>query len=216
MDSKPPLFSIVVVHYQGTVSHEIYRRGIQCLQGQTFKDFEILCYHDGPLLDETVDFLIPIKPTPQRFNDWGHSLRDIGIHQARGEYIIHFNVDNILYPDALELIAQTIALPGVMADGSGMIVDTNDIILFPIVFTDHVAFRGNLLGRKGLGRHTIFNAHPPTRKNIDCLQLVMKRDLWITEGGWSSKAHDSDGVLYERFCYKYGYRTVSAILGEHH
>ena len=46
-----PLFSIIVVHYQGTVSREIFARGISSLQNQTFRDFEILCYHDGPLLD---------------------------------------------------------------------------------------------------------------------------------------------------------------------
>src|SRR5687768_14120246 len=100
--ASPPLFSIVVVHYQGTVPHDIFLRGIESLRSQTFRDHEILVYHDGPLLEPDVATPVPIRPTEKRFNDWGHSLRDIGIREARGEYILHFNADNILYPVALE------------------------------------------------------------------------------------------------------------------
>src|SRR5271170_6135257 len=97
-----PLFSIIVVHYQGVNTHEVFLRGIRSLQAQTLRDFEILCYHDGPLLDESVKFPIPVTCTEKRFNDWGHSLRDMGIREAKGDYILHFNADNTLMPNALE------------------------------------------------------------------------------------------------------------------
>jgi hypothetical protein len=52
--------------------------------------------------------------------------------------------------------------------------------------------------------------------NIDCMQLVMKRQLWLNEGGWFDKTPDGDGRMYQEFCAKYGYRTCGEVLGEHH
>src|SRR6188474_2394726 len=103
-----PLFSVVVIHYQGAIPREIFARGIESLQKQTFKDFELLCYPDRPLLHPDAPQPLPIRCTEKRFNDTGHSLRDIGMREARGEYIVLFNADNILYPNALETIAAEI------------------------------------------------------------------------------------------------------------
>src|SRR5438105_3579170 len=111
MEEHKPLFSIIVVHYQGVNSHEIFCRGIGSLLVQTFRDFEILAYHDGPLLDRSVIMPVPVFCTEQRHDDWGHSLRDRGIREAKGEYVLHFNADNILYPHALAEIAKEIARP---------------------------------------------------------------------------------------------------------
>ncbi len=55
-----PLFSIIVIHYQGTIPHDVFCRGIRSLQAQTFKDFEILAYHDGPL--HNVDLAASVRP----------------------------------------------------------------------------------------------------------------------------------------------------------
>src|ERR1043165_2007520 len=106
-----PLFSIVCVHYQGTVTRDIYLRGVNSILSQTFTDYELLVYHDGPLLDPDAPTPIPIRCTEMRHNDWGHSLRDRGIREAKGDYIVHFNADNVLYPHALELIAAEIRRP---------------------------------------------------------------------------------------------------------
>ena len=212
-----PMFSIVVVHFQGTVPHEIFCRGIASLRAQTFTDYEILCYHDGPLLEPDLPMPVEIRATPQRFNDWGHSLRDLGIREARGEYIVHFNADNILYPDALAEIAAEIARPPRMRTADGRVVDSNDIIIFPIkmfglqrVWLHLVQFKGNPRW------YEILTGNPPVRQNVDCMQLVMRRALWLAEGGWYDKRELGDGYMYEKFGEKYGYRTVGPVLGEHH
>ena len=214
----PPLFSIIVVHYQGTVSRETFARGIASLQNQTFTDFEILCYHDGPLLDAEAPRPVPIRATERRFNDFGHSLRDIGIHEARGEYIVHFNADNVLYPFALETIAAEIRRPSRLFDrNTGCALDTDNIIIFPIVMKDMQQFgnmRVDMPGGSGCGM--IFTGNPPIGGFIDCMQLVMKRELWLAEGGWSDKRPCGDGAMYERFAKKYGYRAGDVVLGEHH
>jgi hypothetical protein len=211
-----PKFSIVVVHYQGANPHDVFLRGIRSLQAQTFRDFEILCYHDGPLLDPGVDFTIPVTCTPQRHNDWGHSLRDLGIRAARGDYIVHFNADNILYPEALQTIADEMRREPRLVDPAGNVVDTDDIVIFPIRMWGLVKFRQHTLQfKQDVDWYTILTGLPPVAQNIDCMQLVMKRELWLAEGGWSDKRDVGDGLMYERFCAKYGYRSVGPVLGEH-
>lgn len=210
------LFSVIVVHYQGTVPHHIYLRGIQSLMEQTFKDFEILVYHDGPALDPALASPLPIRCTPTRYNDWGHSLRDRGIHEARGEYILHFNADNLLYPQALQTLADAMKEPNRVFDAYGRPADTADLLIFPIVMHDHVIFHNKFMFvGHGSGAKLIMTGNPPEHNLIDCMQLVMKRDIWLAEGGWSDKSRDSDAKLYKKFTRKYGYRGVGAVLGEH-
>jgi hypothetical protein len=211
-----PKFSIIVPHYQGVINHKRFCRGIQSLQDQTFKSFEILCYHDGPLMDARLPFPIQMTPTETRKNDYGHSLRDLGIKDAVGEYIIHFNPDNILYPDALEQIDQIICRTSIIFDETGKCLDTDDIVIFPILM------RGVQIAPGRISRfdhdpnlYTIFTGVPVKLYSIDAMQLVMKRERWLEEGGWYDKTHDGDGIMYEKFATKYGYRTVCQVLGEH-
>lgn len=37
-----------------------------------------------------------------------------------------------------------------------------------------------------------------------------------SEGGWHDRSEMSDGLLYTRFCQRYGYRHVGPVLGEHY
>jgi hypothetical protein len=211
------LFSIVGVHYQGTVSHEVFLRGYKCLLEQTFRDYEVLLYHDGPLLDPSIMGSIPIRYTDRRYADWGHTLRDIGIREAKGDYIVHFNMDNILYPNALEEIAKEIRRPSRLIDEKGQVVDTNNIIIFPVKMWG-VMQNWHLVvdrPRRDLDYYMIMTGNPPYMYNIDCMQLVMKRELWLAEGGWKDKARESDGKMYQDFAMKYRYRHVGPVLGEH-
>jgi hypothetical protein len=211
-----PLFSIIVVHYQGVNSHETFLRGYESIAAQTFTDFELLVFHDGPLLDPAVSFPCEVTTTRQRHDDWGHSLRDLGIRRATGEYIVHFNADNRLYPNALEELAREIARPPRLLDPQGRILDTNDIIIFPVAMWNLIKFRNITRQHKGPPAfYTILTGIPPLAQNIDCMQLVMKRSLWLSEGGWYDKSELSDGHMYQQFAAKYGYRTVGPVLGEH-
>jgi hypothetical protein len=208
-------FSIVVPHYQGTVTHKQFCRGVNSILAQTCGGYEILCYHDGPLLDPRLPFPVPVRPTEVRHNDFGHSLRDRGIREATGEYVLFFNPDNLLYPTALELIGRTLAEPALIFDEEGRCLDRPDVVIFPILM------RGVKVAHKRLCRfpdpaiYTIFTGVPVRRHNIDCMQFVMRRELWVAEGGWADKSHDGDGIMYERLAAKYGYRTVPEVLGEH-
>ena len=211
-----PLFSVIVIHYQPSNPREVYLRGVNCILSQTFRDFEVLVYHDGPLPDPEAPTPVPIRCTPQRFNDFGHSLRDIGIREASGDYVLLFNADNILYPQALEKIAAEIRRPSRLINAKGNALDTDNIIIFPIIKHDTDRFL-QWMQRfpPGSGHKLILTGNPPALGMIDVMQFVMKRKLWLAEGGWYDKSEMSDGNMYPRFAAKYGYRGMSEILGEH-
>jgi hypothetical protein len=215
-----PRFSIIVVHYQGTVPHDLFCRALESIRAQTFSDYEILAYHDGPLLEPDLPMPVELRPTARRFDDWGHSLRDIGIREAGGEYIVHLNADGVLYPDALATIDAEISRPPRLRHATtGEPVDTNDIVIFPIKMFGLQRVWWRIVIQKKHGDRSfyeIMTGNPPVRQNIDCMQLVMKRSLWLAEGGWRDKSKESDGIMYEQFCEKYAYRTCGPVLGEHH
>lgn len=240
-------FSVIIPHYDKSISDDIFCEGIQCLLNQKFTDFEVLIYHDGPLSRPLPQIYkkLPnhrVFVTEHRENNWGHGNRDRGIKQAKGEYIIHFNPDNILYDNALYEINKVINLPYSeypcllynkktrrtygFYNGSNKNLPkdvsffaTNNIIVFPIYMVGYVRFGlpsiAGSRNKKLINHKHIFTGDPVIRFNIDCMQLVMKTSLWLKYGGWYDKTPESDGIMYPKFSMEYGVRYCDKILGEH-
>jgi len=224
-------YSIIVPHYDGSIDDKTFTRGMYCLLNQIEQNFEVLIYHDGPLSRPIPDIYkqfgdrCKLSITEKRENDWGHSNRDRGIRAAQGEYIVHFNPDNILYHDALYEVSKLIddtRIPIVRAE-NGKLVGSNNIIIIPVYMIGH--FRYGLKSLSGMRikpeisprkeHRTIFTGDPCVFANIDCMQLIMKRELWMKYGGWYTKESYSDGLIYPRFVDDHGARYVDKILGEH-
>lgn len=207
-------FSIVIVHYDGTKTDEELCSILQNIEDQTYRDFEVLLYHDGPESREVVDlskYSYPIKytATDKRYNDWGHSLRDMGIRAARGEYIVHMNSDNIMYPQMLQTLYEA------SEDTYVNNFYNNVILIYPILAQGMVS-NGLFLGRvTDLNRKILFSGFPCALHLIDAMQLVMLRSAWLQEGGWYDKSEDSDGRMYPKFVSKYNAHHLSEVLGEH-
>jgi hypothetical protein len=138
------------------------------------------------------------------------------MREARGEYIVLFNADNILYPNALETIAAEIRRAPRVFDRLGNAGDSNNIIIFPIIMNDYQRMGTHQVRLPaGSGAGMIFTGNPPTMGLIDCMQLVMKRELWLAVGGWYDKRPASDGFIYPELAARFGYRAVCPVLGEH-
>lgn len=209
-----PKFSIIIPHYDKVVSDERLLECLDSVKSQTYVDYEVLLYHDGPLnrpLPNRGNLHWHCNITKERVGDWGHSLRSLGIQEAKGEYIVHLNADNLLYSNALEEIDNTIDKTSIFYS-----LTNPDLIVFSILL------KGQGSNGEGVWRdknfedeYMILTGYPPLFSTIDCMQLVMKRSIWIDEGSWDLKCENADGYMYPVFIKKYKARYCSKILGEH-
>jgi len=147
-----------------------------------------------------------VKATKKRYNDWGHSLRDLGIKESSGDYIIHFNPDNILYENALEVLNK----------------HEEDILVFSIkmIGMEEKQVHGRRVRYykpiRDVSKFTVLSGNPITYGNIDCMQFIMKRDLWCKHGGWYDKRETSDGFIYPEVAKDKNIKYITDILGEHY
>lgn len=216
-----PKFTIIIPHYDGAVSDAFLLRCFDCLSQQTLQDFEVLLFHDGPLsrpLPELpkVGVSVQLLVAETRANDWGHSLRRKGIEIARGDYIVHLNPDNVLYPRALATLVDAMSWP-LQPSPNAHQVENPKILVFAILLRGRMFNgRGGFWRDKGAHhRATIMTGIPPFLGFIDCMQVVAHRDIWRAVGGWYDLRPESDGLIYEKMIAELGARYVPAILGEH-
>jgi hypothetical protein len=214
-----------VPHYDGVITDELFIEGMDSIESQTFRDFEVLIYHDGPLSRPLPDmskytFNYTFKETKKRYNDWGHSLRDLGIKEATGEYIVHFNPDNILFPEAL----QDINMYTDYSLGSyfrQIVKERFPIVVCPIILEGTLCLsnQGDVhasLYRTFEKNHSvILTGSPPIMNNVDCMQVVMLRKLWLEIGGWYDKTEKSDGLIYQEVCKKKHWVNTWKLMGVH-
>lgn len=213
-----PRFSICVPHYQPSIPHDTYRRGIASILGQTFQSFEILAYHDGPMVEEDWRHSVKPIPTKKRYADWGATLLDKGIKKAKGEFCVFFNPDNVLYPHALESINRALSAPPMYAG------DNPDLCIMPIKMMgvmirwlpdDKGEYKHMHTRSKGAPWYQILTGIPPMLFNIDRLQMVVRTSIMREHGGWWDKSERSDGAIFNKLAERYGYRSVSEVCGEH-
>jgi glycosyltransferase involved in cell wall biosynthesis len=247
-----PMFSVIVTDYEPSVDRDLFRRKMTCLAEQTCKDFEVLVYHDGPkqtpYAEETLGIALHADSrfivTDARANDWGHTNRDRGIREARGEWIIHTNADNLFYPQLIERLKTSVegTIPTMLEITRHHPRQIRSILkridrLFGTTYAKQrfkptnrkeiliygILMRGLLPAAKGYTRcpdlaartALIFGGIPVRAGQIDAMQLVMRRDLWLQAGGWYDRREQGDGYMYEAFAKRYAVIAVPEVLGEH-
>ncbi len=220
-----PKFSVIMVDYEGSVPDETLCRGIQCFKDQSFQDFELLVYHDGPRSRPYEDIIpsnclpqnVQFTCSPERRNDWGHSNRNSGIFDARGDWIIHTNADNIFYPDALQKLANTIDSESWALAGRKSPSLNWDAVIFPIIMVGYATYKTRLIRvpEHDEKLRLVLSGNPPLSGHIDIMQFVMRREKWLEFGGWKDKRKSSDGFMIKRFAEKIAIHNMTEILGEH-
>jgi len=109
-----PRLTVVVATYRQELALDCLLRSLVC---QTLQNFKVLVIHDGPSQNtpDIVNACFRERPemfeylaTPNRFNDFGHSLRAIGIERASTEFILLTNGDNYYSPRFVEFMFEAI------------------------------------------------------------------------------------------------------------
>lgn len=177
---REPLITVVIVSYRQPVQLKILLLSLAC---QTLQNFDVIVLHDGPdaATSAAVDSLrsehlsrIRYYESSDRFNDYGHSLRDIGITMAAGEYILITNGDNYYSPRLMEFVTEAIER------------ENWDIVMWDMVHSHPGA------GGRNLGAYAPFGTLPlPRRMDMGC--FVVKTKL-AKQVGFADKGFAGDAT----------------------
>lgn len=106
-----PVFSVVVPVYDKA---ETLASSLACLYGQTWRDFEIIAVDDGST-DGSLDLLRQAEARGRlrlflrdEAGPGGYAARNLGAEQARGEWLVFFDADDLVLFDHLSRFAHAI------------------------------------------------------------------------------------------------------------
>lgn len=192
-----PRFSIIVVDCDWHTPREAARRGVDSILAQRFRDFELIFVHNGlKQIPYEAEFDLSSVPNvktmhiKEKFNDWGNTSRMYGMRIADGEYILHFNIDNLLYANCLERVDECLNEAGAR----------KEIVIFTIIHHKNA--------------ERILTGKPVQYQHIDCLQLVASRQAWASIGFWHRNEYEADGYLYVELSAKYTPFYIDEVLAE--
>lgn len=204
------MFSILATDYQPSVSDEVLQRFIDSLKAQTYKNFEVLIFHDGELQRErkvnTEGLNVSFYNSTERGNKWGHNHRTLMMKLSKGEYILNTNTDNVYYPDALEILSKYIKVLNYKQ------VFIMKVRMFGMNYEFGKVWYDN---PRNPNVYVTLKGHPVTGA-IDMMQLVTSRKVWEELGYWYREEEQSDGYIYEDLCKKYEYVMIPKLIGEHY
>jgi len=91
------------------------------------------------------------------------------------------------------------------------------ILVYGIIMRGMVVLKDSMIRIREVAERqgVILGGVPVKLGGTDAMQFVMRRDLWLAEGGWHDRSINSDGLMYPKFAKKYRALAVPAVLGEH-
>jgi len=166
---------------------------IHALQLQTYPNWKLILVHDGPnttgmrkLLDFIDDPRITYFESQTRFNDWGHSLRQIALdyvgQQMDGEFIVMTNADNYYVPGFTAAMIDQFK-PQTVAVYCDMI---------------HDFYRWEYTKTRLVHSY------------VDCGCFMVRRATALS-GGWKSKEYDGDWTYIEEIRSRHGEESITKI-----
>ena len=159
---------------------------MQSFLNQTAPNWKPSAIHDGP--DDKFSEIItafaaeaPGKITgttsDRRINDYGHSLRDMGLKAAQSDYVLLTNDDNYYVPKFVEILSAAI------------VATRPDCVHFDMIHSHERP------GNRPQPSYCLFQTHY-CRRSIDIGAAVVKTEL-AKAAGFRDKTHDGDATYFE-------------------
>lgn len=179
----PKQLTIVCVAYKRYRNIPIL---IHAFLAQSLQNFKLIVLHDGydREMDQILGELKSRNPgvidycfSEERYNDYGHTLRDIGIRMADTEYLLITNDDNYYCPVFVENMF------------SALHTHNADIVLCDMIHSH------NQPGGRPQTAYAFFET-APQRCSIDIGCFITKTEL-AKKVGFRDKSHDGDATYFE-------------------
>ena len=159
---------------------------VQSWLNQTEGNWTLTIIHDGP--NQQFDQIMTqyrnesagrIKSycTAQRYNDFGHTLRDMGLKAATGDFVMLTNADNYFIPKTIEFLTEAIAHA------------QPDVVIFDMIHSH------DRPGLRNLPSYSYFETSYE-RRSIDISSAIVRLELAKT-AGFRDKTHDGDATYFE-------------------
>jgi hypothetical protein len=179
----PPKIHVIAVSYEKFGQLKVF---VQSWINQTKNNWMLTVIHDGP--SEEFNLImkeyssecqsrIEYLTTESRFNDYGHSLRDMGLKNIKGDYVLLTNADNYFIPKAIEFISEVFN------------EHQPEIVLFDMVHSH------NGPGGRDLPEYSYFETKFE-RRSLDISSAIVKASL-AEKVGFRDKTHDGDASYFE-------------------
>lgn len=182
--------SIVAVCYDRLGELKVF---VQSIKNQTHKNWKLHILHDGQN-DDFCEIMenyrrdnpeqISYECTESRVNDYGHSLREIGLEKATGKYVLITNCDNYYVPKTLEFINKSITHSE----------HKPDVVMFDMVHSHRNP------GNRKLPSYSFFRVFYQ-RYYIDMGAAIVETCL-AKNAGFSDHSHSADATYYESILNK--------------
>jgi glycosyltransferase involved in cell wall biosynthesis len=179
----PPKIHVIAVAFK---RFDLLKVFVQSWINQTKDNWILTVIHDG-LDDEFISIMKDYKQfctdrieyicTDRRFNDYGHSLRDIGLSNVKGDYVLLTNADNYFIPKAIEFINEM------------FVNNSPNIVIFDMVHSHENP------GERELPAYSFFETSFEYR-SIDISAAIVQSNL-ASKVGFKDKTHDGDQSYFE-------------------
>jgi hypothetical protein len=183
MESAAPLFEVIAVAHRRIGELRVF---VLCWMNQSAANWSLRVIHDGanPEFDAAMRTLargaggrVAFESTASRYNDYGHSLRELGLRKARGDYVLLTNADNYYVPHTVRYLTEAA-------------VNTRaDVLLFDMVHSHpHPGLRTQ-------PAYSLFQTGY-ARGSIDMGSAAVRGEL-ARRAGFRDKTHDGDATYFE-------------------
>lgn len=202
----PPKIHVIAVAFEKLDELKVF---VQSWINQTKDNWILTVIHDGPNEEfssimsgykDECSARIEYVCTEKRFNDYGHSLRDIGLKNIKGEYVLLTNADNYFIPRAIEFINEVI------------FERQPEVVIFDMVHSH------DRPGGRNIPAYSFFETKLE-RFSIDISSAIVKANL-AEKAGFRDKTHDGDASYFEdvmklKFPDGISYAKISRVLFVH-
>jgi glycosyltransferase involved in cell wall biosynthesis len=180
MEEQSPRLTIVVTTYEQKLALDCLLKSLTC---QTLQNFKVLVIHDGPGVGtrDVVSVYLQTYPkkfeyleTEKRFNDFGHSLRQIGIDITNTEFVLLTNGDNYYAPRFVEFMFEAI-------DRYGL-----DVVLCDMVHSHHYP-----------GQPSYFFLRTRPFRNCVDIGCFLARAAMAKKAGFRDRSFSADATYFE-------------------